>query len=156
MAIKVKLEVIWRARVSLMRLGIADLEFKARYWIGRGIDYCTKELECLDKIRVCKLQETAEKDEKTGRVKFDEFGNAVFPTSEAEKGFQKGWEELLGDEIEIPMNPVKIKDLVGKTYIPLPIDFGILSFLYVEPTEAEINEIATLLENKDRATEAKK
>ena len=140
---KVKISDLMAASANMGRLGSADLGAKGLYAVTKALKAISREVQEVEEIRQKLLDQYAQKDEK-GKVL--QLGNeAIFKSAEDRQKFLDEFKDLREGEIEINVQEVPWRYLIGKTFRPTPADFFALGFMLKEPDEKELEEMEKLL-----------
>jgi len=108
--------------VGVQALMQEALPFKESYWVARSVDRLEAALKNLETIRKKMLEEYADKDE-NGKPKVTEVsGGQGVQYSLAENGlkFQREWDDIVSQDIEITIYPVSIAKLGEKLDVIKP------------------------------------
>jgi len=140
---KVKISDLQVAFGDVPRLGGADLGAKGLYWVSKALKAITREVQEVEEIRQKLLDQYAQKDEK-GKVL--QLGNeAVFKSAEDRQKFLAELKDLREGEVEINVQEIPWRYLIGKTFRPVAGDFIALGFMLKDPDEKELEEMEKLL-----------
>jgi len=86
-----------------------EIEFKEAYWLGRAVDQLQSELNAFNKARFKLIEKYGKKDRAGKLIEKDNRYDIV-----DKEAFQKDFDEIAEQEIEIKYNPIsadKFKDI---------------------------------------------
>ena len=140
---KVKISELMLATPYITRLAGADLGGKGLYWVSKALKEISREVQEVESVRQKLLDQYAQKDDK-GKIL--QIGNeAVFKSPEDRQKFLDEFKDLREGEVEINVQEIPWRYLIGKTFRPIPADFIALGFMLKEPDEKELEEMEKLL-----------
>lgn len=127
--IKLKISDLLNSTEVLQKLASKELKAKLAWQVSRVLKAAEKEMQDFNEARMNLIKKYGEKDN-NGEIITDDNGNCkILPTST--EVFSNELNELIGSEIEINANRIKIEDIENINFTPAEmtqletfIDFG--------------------------------
>lgn len=127
--IKLKISDLLNSTEVLQKLASKELKAKLAWQVSRMLKAAEKEMQDFNETRMNLIKKYGEKDSK-GELITDDNGNCkILPTST--EAFSSELNELIGSEVEINANKIKIEDIESIDFTPAEmaqleafVDFG--------------------------------